>query len=159
MRTHNNVLFVLTILIMISGCAGGTIQMPQKYALEGQLEQVKTIYKYRIIEWEKVDNQSLIIETGPSDYYLLVLKIPSPELVFRNRIGLSSTGNMVRAGLDDLIIYNGAHMRSTYPIDRIFRIKGREQMRAVRDQLTGSKDIPKKSPAKPRSMKNEGAEI
>jgi hypothetical protein len=158
MRTLKNVFFLM-ILMMISGCAAGTIQMPGKYALEGQLDQVKTIYKYTITEWEKVDNQSLIIETSPGDYYLLVLKIPSRELVFQNRIGLSSTGSMVRAGLDDLIIYNDAHMRSTYPIDRIFRIKGREQMRAVRDQLTGNNKIPEKSSTKPRSMKKEGTEI
>ena len=124
-------------LLIVSACAAGNIQIPEKYALDTQLEQIKSIYKYGITDWERVDNQSLILERGPGDYYLLVLKIPAPELPFRTRIRLSSTGDMIRAGMDDVIFYNGAHMKQSYPIDRIYRIDGTEQMRAIRDQLTG----------------------
>jgi|WetSurMetagenome_2_1015567.scaffolds.fasta_scaffold17555_2 hypothetical protein len=163
MRTYKNILFILTSLILISGCAAGNIQVPEKYALDGQLEQVNSIYKYKITDWEKVDNQSLIIEAGPGSYYLLVLKIPSHELIFRNSISLSSTGSMIRAGLDDLIIYS-AHMRVKYPIERIFKIKGRDQMFAIKDQLTtrkdeGHKDALTSRPDKPEQPKKTGMAI
>ena len=163
MRILKNNFIILTALILISGCAAGTIKIPEKYALEGQLEQVNSFYRQRIIDWERVDNQSLIIETSPGTYYLLVLKIPSQELVFRNRIILSSTGSMIRAGLDDLIIYT-ARMKVSYPIERIFKIKGREQMQTVRDQLTGKKDNAQKNagtetPAKSKSPDKNGQEI
>ena len=163
MRILKNNFIILTALILISGCAAGTIKIPEKYALEGQLEQVNSFYRQRIIDWERVDNQSLIIETSPGTYYLLVLKIPSQELVFRNRIILSSTGSMIRAGLDDLIIYT-AHMKVSYPIERIFKIKGREQMQTVKDQLTGKKNNAQKNagtetPAKSKSPDKKGREI
>jgi hypothetical protein len=163
MRTYKNALFVLTTLILISGCAGGNIQVPEKYALGGQLEQVHSIYRQRIMDWEKVDNQSLIIQTSPGTYYLLVLKIPSHELVFRNSIRFSSTGSMIRAGLDDLIIYS-AHMRVSYPIDRIFKIKGQKQMLAIKDQLTAKKDGGQKdartgNPEKPALPNKNGRAI
>jgi hypothetical protein len=136
MKIYKNVLLIVTSMILISGCATGNIQMPQKYALEDQLERVDWIYKQRIRDWEKVDNQSLIIEISPGAYYLMVLKMPARELLFQNRISLSSTGSRIRAGLDDLILYN-AHMRVRYPIEKIFKIRGRTQMHSVRDQLTG----------------------
>jgi hypothetical protein len=153
MRAYKNVLIILIVMILMSGCAAVTIQLPQKYALENQLERVDWIYKQRIRDWEKVDNQSLIIEMTPGVYYLMVLKIPSHELVFQNRISLSSSGSRIIAGFDDLITYNAA-MRIRYPIEKIFKIRGRTQMQAIRDQLTSGKDQDHKNagagkPAKP----------
>jgi hypothetical protein len=159
MRNIVKIFSVLIGSLLIASCAGGMIQVPQKYALDGQLEQVRSFYKQRIMDWETVDNQSLIIETSPGNYYLIVLKIRAPELVFRNRIRFSSTGSMIRAGLDDVIISNGAHMRSSYPIERIYRIKGSEKMRAIRDQLTGEKDKETESPIKNRVMSDGVTEI
>ena len=144
MNAHKNAFGALIVILLLSGCAAGPIQVPEKYALQGQLEQVNSFYRQRIIDWEKVDNQSLIIEVSPGTYYLVVLKIPSPELVFRNRIFFSSTGSMVRAGMDDLIVYT-EHMKATYPIDRIFKISGTQKMLAVRDQLTGKTDTAQKN--------------
>jgi len=137
MKTFKRIFIVMFSLLMISACATGNIKIPEKYALDMQLEQIKSIYKYGITDWERVDSQSLILERGPGDYYLLVLKIPAPELPFRTGIRLSSTGDMIRAGMDDVIFYNGAHMKQSYPIDRIYRINGIEQMRTIRNQLTG----------------------
>jgi len=137
MKTINKIFITVISILVISACAAGNIQIPEKYSLGGQLEQIKSIYKYGITDWERVDTQSLILERGPGDYYLLVLKIPAPDLPFRTRIKLSSTGDLIRAGMDDVIFYNSAHMKQSYPIDRIYRINGTEQMRTIRDQLTG----------------------
>jgi hypothetical protein len=137
MKTVAKLFAAVISLLIISACAAGNIQIPEKYSLDRQLKQITSIYKYGITSWERVDTQSLILERGPGDYYLLVLKIPAPDLPFRTRIRLSSTGDMVKAGMDDVIFYNSAHMEQSYPIERIYRIDGREQMRAIRDQLTG----------------------
>jgi hypothetical protein len=137
MKRYIKFFFMFILSLSLLACAAGNIQIPEKYSLDGQLEQVSGIYKYTIMTWEKIDKQSLILQTSPSTYYLLVLKIPSPELLFRNRIILSSMGDMIRAGLDDVILYGGGHIRASYPIDRIYWIRGTEQMRAIRDSLTG----------------------
>jgi hypothetical protein len=130
------------VAVFIAGCAtSGTIHVPEKYALGNQLEEVKYIWKTRIIDWEDVDNQSLIIQTAPSEYYLIVLITPTYELPFRNnRIWITHTNSRIKAGLDNVVIYNSANIRSSYPIDRIYKINGMEQMRAVRDQLRGKTD-------------------
>jgi len=164
MKTLMKIYFVFISFLMISACATGSIRIPEKYALDTQLEQVTSIFKYGITDWEEVDNQSLILEKGPGDYYLLVLKIRAPELPFRNRIRLSTTGSMIRAGLDDVIIYNEAHMKTSYPIDRIYRIKGSKQMRIIRDQLkgkttAGEKDNKTVTPVKPGSIMGNSIEI
>lgn len=140
MKTFLRIFLIFLSLLTIFACAAGNIQIPEKYALDEQLEKVSSIFKYGITGWEEVDNQSLILEKAPGEYYLVVLKIPASELPFRNRIKLSSTGDMIRAGLDEVIFYSGAHIKMSYPIERIYRIKGIEQMRVIRDQLTGETD-------------------
>jgi len=164
MKNLTKILIVVISILVIAACAAGTIQIPEKYSLDMQLQQITSIYKYGITDWEEIDNQSLILEKGPGDYYLLVLKIPAPELPFRTRIKLSSTGDMIRAGLDDVIFFNGAHMKQSYPIDRIYRIDGTQQMRAIRDQLTGKSagdqnEDKTANPAKPVLSGSRGVEI
>jgi len=164
MKTFIQIFLTLISLLTISACAVGNIQLPEKYVLDRQLKQVTMIYKSRIISWERVDNQSLILQTSPSNYYLIVLKISAPELPFSYRIKLSSTGTMIRAGLDEVIIFNASHMKVSYPIDRIYRIDGSEQMRAIRDQLTnktatGQKDKHPVSPMEPTPVKDKGTKI
>ncbi len=164
MKTLPKILIVIIYMLAMAACAAGTIQIPEKYSLDRQLQQITSIYKYGITDWEEIDNQSLILEKGPGDYYLLVLKIPAPELPFRTRIKLSSTGDMIRAGMDDVIFFNGAHMRQSYPIDRIYRINGTEQMRAIRDQLMGrspggQNEDKTANPSKPLLPGSRGVEI
>jgi hypothetical protein len=71
---------------------------------------------------------------------------------------------MIRAGMDDVIFYNGGHMKQSYPIDRIYRIKGTEQMRTIRDQLTGEttggqKEDNTANPVKPGLSGDKGVDI
>jgi hypothetical protein len=127
--------------LLLAACAGGIVQLPHKYDLGGQLEQVDKISRYTsLTDWEMVDTQSLIIETGSNTYYLLILKFPAPELISHTGIIISTSGSVVRAGFDEVIVYNGVYLKNSYLIERIFMIKGIEQMRTIRDQLTGEKD-------------------
>jgi hypothetical protein len=109
--------------------------LPEKYMLDQQLEPVTEIYKYKIMDWDQVDQQSLILRTGPSDYYLLILKRPSTELMFTQRIGLTSSSSLIRAGLDQVIIKSAGSIRVTYTIDKMYRIKGNQKMYAIKKQL------------------------
>jgi hypothetical protein len=165
MKTFIRISILAISLPVISACAAGNTKIPEKYNLDRQLEQVSTIFKYGITDWKKVDNQSLLLQRGPGEYYLIVLKTPAMELPFRSGIKFSSTGDMIRAGLDDVIFYNGANMKLSYPIDRIYRIRGTEQMLAIRDQLTGEttdgqkEDSQTRKSIKSRSINDKGVDI
>ena len=78
-----------------------------------------------------MDQQSLILRTGPSEYHLLVLQIPAPSLMFTENISFISPTNVIRAGLD--LVRLGGNMN--YIIDRIYKIYGDEQMYAIKNQL------------------------
>jgi hypothetical protein len=145
MKASLKILFVLSALLILSSCAGGTIKLNEKYILDNQLEQVDKIYKYILTDWDRIDSQSFILEAGPGKYYLIILKIPALELPFKNGISISTTGDSIRAGLDELIIYNSG-LESSYPIDRIYKFKDTQQMRAIRDQLTGKTGTQNKAP-------------
>ena len=136
MKLYNNIFGIFILALLMSSCATGQIKLPEKYMLDQQLEPVTEIYKYNIMEWDQVDQQSLLLRTGPSNYYLLVLKIPSTELMFTQRIGLTSTSSMVRAGLDYVILYSPGR-REHYIIEKMYRIKGNQQMYAIKKQLRG----------------------
>ncbi|MBN1626054.1 MAG: hypothetical protein JW944_05970 [Deltaproteobacteria bacterium] len=164
MKTFLKIYTAVFFFLTVSSCAIVSIQVPEKYDLDGELEQVTSIFKYGITDWEEVDTQSLILQKGPGEYYLLVLKIPAPELPFLNRIKLTSTGDMIRAGMDDVILYNLSHIRQSYPIDRIYRFKDSEQMRTFRDRLEGNRDTGQNddntvSPAKSGLPRKNGVEI
>lgn len=129
-----------TFMLLTASTLTAEIRIPEKYSLNNQLEQVHKFWRTNLIDWEDVDNQSLVVETSPGHYYLLVLTVPSYELPFQwNRIGITSSGSMIREGIDSVIVPSGAHFRSTYPIERIYKIDGRQQMRAIIDQLQGKK--------------------
>ena len=141
MKTLKIFMALVSTLFLASFVYAGQIQIPAKYDLSKQLEEVHGFWKTRIIDWEAVDNQSLVIETSPGSYYLLVLTIPSYELPFKmNRIGITSSGSMIREGIDNVTVSGAGHFREIYPIDRIYKIQGSKEMRAVINQLQGQKD-------------------
>jgi hypothetical protein len=157
-------LLIFVSSFLISACAAGNIQLPERYNFAKNLEEVKGIYKYLISEWEQVDRQSLIIRTGIDDYYLLILDFPSPELPFRNSIRITSTGDMIRPGYDEVFFYNTVGMKFSYSIKRIYRIQGEKQMRNIRDWLEEQdagvkKDKGAKDPGNPGLTDNKLIEI
>jgi hypothetical protein len=88
-----------------------------------------------------VDNQSLIIQTSPGTYYLLVLSVPSSGLPMEmNRIRITNSGSTIREGVDSVIVSTDSHMRDKVPIERIYKLKDREQMKAIKKELQGEKD-------------------
>jgi len=184
MGSLSKMIKVSVLILIVSACATAIPPIPEKYALDKQLEQVKEIQNFRMgqgrqptfiiispsrpddspdmfnqsdsegpgedlrdmmnqlntvtlsessHQWIKVDQQSLILRTGPNEYHLLVLQMPAPNLIFSEDISFISPTNVIRAGLDLVHLEN--NMR--YVIDRIYKINGHEQMYAIKNQLLG----------------------
>ena len=126
--------------LLMSSCATGGIELPEKYNLDNQLESVSYISKYQgYIGWEMVDRQSFVLQTSPSDYYLIVLQIPAPDLPFSESISISSSGSMVRAGMDTITLLRQSLKVPPYIIEKIYHLKGKEQVRTIREQIRAVK--------------------
>jgi hypothetical protein len=129
--------FVLAMFLNVSTPAAA-ISIPDKYNLNNQLEQVHKFWRVKIMDWEAIDNQSLVVETSPGLYYLLVLTVPSYDLPLKmNRIGITNSGSMIREGIDNVIISGAGNYQQTYPIERIYKISGSKEMRGIINQLQG----------------------
>ena len=184
MKSLSKMVKVFWLIFMVSACATTNQPIPEKYALDKQLEQVKEIQNFRmgqggiatfliigsdgvvdskeipnqsnaeepgvdlrplinqlhtvtlsesLHQWIKVDNQSLILRTGPSEYYLLVLQIPSSKLMFSENISFICSIDVIKAGLDFVQIGDNIN----YLIDRIYKINSHEQMYTIKNQLVG----------------------
>jgi len=184
MKSLSKMVKVFWLIFMVSACATTNQPIPEKYALDKQLEQVKEIQNFRmgqggiatfliigsdgvvdskeipnqsnaeepgvdlrplinqlhtvtlsesLHQWIKVDNQSLILRTGPSEYYLLVLQIPSSKLMFSENISFICSIDVIKAGLD--LVQIGDNIN--YLIDRIYKINSHEQMYTIKNQLVG----------------------
>jgi hypothetical protein len=168
MRSLFKMIKALGLIVMVSACATAVPPIPEKYALDNQLEQVNMIRGFRLTgrpafttftesfedamsvmnrrdtvllnktsrHWIEVDQRSLIVQTSPREYYLLVLQTPAPELMFSEDISIYCMGNVIKAGSDS-IQFPDYNNNLRYPIARIYRINGPEQMHAIRDQLRG----------------------
>jgi hypothetical protein len=138
----NKILSILSVSVLFMflsvSAPAATITIPDKYNLNNQLEQVHKFWRVRIMDWEAIDNQSLVIQTSPGLYYLLVLTVPSYDLPFKmNRIGITNSGSMIREGTDSVIVAGAGHYRQSYPIERIYKISGSKEMRSIVNQLQG----------------------
>lgn len=123
-------------LLMLSACAGGPINLAEKYKdLDNQLEQVSEIYRFKLMSWETVDNQSLILQTSPGSFYLILLRRPAHDLLFTETIAVSNTGDMVKSGYDRVTVF-GTSQTEDYVIHKIFKLKDRETATQIRDQLS-----------------------
>lgn len=135
MKNYRQIFVILASLFLISACAGTSVKSFEKYNLDNQLEPASEILRYNLMGWETVDNQSLILQTSPSQYYLIVLTYPSDQLMYAEHISISHTGDMVKPGYDKVTVY-GSPMHDTYVIEKIYKLKDRDQVNAIREQLT-----------------------
>jgi hypothetical protein len=125
----------LALTVMLSACATAIPQIPEKYALDKQLEQVNEIQDCRFNEWIEVDQQSLILRNRSDKYYLLVLQIPTYNIVFGE--GVSFYRSTLRPNRCLRVGDYALFPVPQYTIERIYMIDDREQMHAIKDQLLG----------------------
>ena len=88
-------------------------------------------------EWTKVDLQSFILNSGPGDYYLIILHAPAIGLTSVDTISFVLLSNVLRAKSDYLELGN-----TRYIVDRIYKINSTEQMRAIRNQILQQDQYP-----------------
>jgi len=109
--------------------------IPPKYNLDAQLEKVAEISKYNFMSWDNVDNQSFVLQTGPGDYYLIVLSSPSNKLMFSETIEIPDTNAMVKPGFNNVIV-RGNGFKESYIINRIYKFKDYQEVKAIKAQLS-----------------------
>jgi len=136
MKTTKLLTILFASLFITSVCSVATAEIPAKYNLDNQLEKVSEISKYNFMSWDKVDNQSFILQTSPSTYYLIVLSSPSDRLPFTETIQIPDTNAMVKPGYNNVIV-QGNGFKDTYVINKIYKFKDFEQVKKIKALLTG----------------------
>ena len=126
-------LFVFVLLFMIVSCATTPRTIPGKYNLDDELEPVDKIFTIREPRWQEVDDQSIILKADRRDYYLFVLRRPMDKMYSNPSIALSNRSN-VTPGIDRVYVHPSAN-RQGYVIERIYRLKGREQAEEIKEQF------------------------
>jgi hypothetical protein len=97
-----------------------TNAIPEKYNLDSQLEKVSEISKYNFMSWQTLDSQSFVLQTGPSDYYLIVLAYPAYNLPFTENISIPVTNALLKPGFNSVVIkVNGS--TETYIINNFYK--------------------------------------
>ena len=137
MRMIIKVSSVFIILIMSVSCAKTPYAIPDKYNLDNELEAVDRIYAPTISSWKKVDTQSVILRANVTDYYLLVLSRPMYTMITNLSIGISSTGSDITPGFSRIFVGDSVSTED-YFIEKIYKLKGKEQAKEIRERLRKS---------------------
>ena len=125
--------FFLVFFAMAVSCTAATIDVPEKYNLDNDLEAVNRISTFRIKSYENIDQQSLVLEANYNDYYLLVLRRPRFEITF-GKTGIPHMGSAIIAGHDRVVMnYNTGP--EYYYIDKIYKLDGRKQVTEIKKML------------------------
>lgn len=127
---------ILAALLLVSACAGSAVKPYEKYNLDDQLEPVSEILKYNLMDWDPVDNQSFVLQTSPSQFYLVIMVRPSDRLKYTETISITNTGAMVKPGYDKVTVYSSPYTE-TFVIYKIYKLKDRDQIKAIKERLTG----------------------
>ena len=91
----------------------------------------------RFDSWQSLGNNQLLVFTTPSDAYLLAVTPPCTDLPFVNNIALTSTGNIVSARLDSVIVNKWRCQIAE--IRRVDYARMRADMRAEAEQAKAAK--------------------
>lgn len=129
------------IILLASTFAVASKWMPEKYELDNQLTKVDKISNTNLMGWEKIDNQSFILQTSPSTYYLIVLTSQAWNLPFTERIGITGRSLMIRPGYDNVWVREAGNRWDKHIINRIYRIENKKQVWEIIAQITGKKTI------------------
>jgi len=141
MKIRNKLTVMVIIMLLASTYAVASGWMPEKYDLDGQLSRVSSIPNTHYIGWGKIDNQSLILQTSPSRYYLVVLSWPAFNLPFTEDIGITGMNLMTRPGYDNVVVRQATGRWEKFIINRIYKFENKNQVWQVIAQLTGTQPI------------------
>jgi len=131
------IIFTFIIVFLAPACATTPRALPEKYNLDNYLEAVDQIFTLKAPRWEKVDNQSIILEVNWNDYYLLVLRRPIDMKYSNPKIGIDRTVNSITSGHDRIFVEDSPGSQY-YVIDKIYKLKGKEQKKEIKERLRNS---------------------
>lgn len=90
---------LLATTALAAGCAAGGSISRSDQALEKYEpyigEPIRGFTAFRIDSWQSVDRNHLILWTGINDAWLITVGGSCPDLMFTDRIRVTSTGNQV----------------------------------------------------------------
>jgi hypothetical protein len=132
---RRTIIFTFIIVFLASACATAPRALPEKYNLDNDLEAVNQISTFKITSWKKVDNQSIILRVNWDDYYLLVSRRPFVTMISNLPVGIDNTGPTITSGHDRIVVKDHTGTQY-YVIDKIYKLKGKEQAREIREQLS-----------------------
>ncbi|MCF7980511.1 MAG: DUF6491 family protein [Pseudomonadales bacterium] len=131
-------LTVIILVFTLLGCVAKPVAIDEKYIFT-QFESVKRFSKFTVDSWQVIDNRSLIIQTSPNRYYLLILDRKLNDLKFAEVIQLTSTGGSIHAKFDCVKVKtSNCHsepMAATIKV--IYQLNGREDVITVKQQIRG----------------------
>jgi hypothetical protein len=125
---------IFVLMIITFSCAATLGPVPEKYNFDNYLEAVDRISTFKISSWKQVDRQSIILKANYNDYYLLVLRRPFTSIYTNLRIGVERSISGISAGFDRIVLleHDGPDY---YNIDKIYRLKDREQAKEIKEKL------------------------
>lgn len=114
-------LALATTAVLAAGCAGGTAISRSEQAMEKYEpyvgEPIKGFTAFRLDSWQSVDRDHLILWTGINDAWLITVGGSCPDLMFTDRIRVTSTGTQVST-FDKVIVRGDTCLIDTIqPID------------------------------------------
>ncbi len=122
------------IAALLTGAGGMSAKIKDKYNFDNELKQAKGVVNAKILNWDTIDPQSLIIRTDANDYYLVILDQPAPSLPFKDHVDMQLRIEKAMPGSDDLIITDAMHME-LYPVCRIYSLRNLEQANKIKGQI------------------------
>lgn len=131
----------ILLLALLTACTTTPLQIDSRYDFT-EFEQVDYITRSSISGWQAIDSQSLIVETGPSRFYLLILNHPMRDLNYAESIAISATGNRIEAKFDCVEAIGPQCTGGDIPaaINRIYRLDDRESVSYAKDRIRGKTD-------------------
>ncbi|MBN1830917.1 MAG: hypothetical protein JW896_02275 [Deltaproteobacteria bacterium] len=135
MKAMKKVFPIFVLSVMFVSCATRPHVLPEKYNLDDDLELIEQITTIKAPSLEQVDNQSVILKTNWDEYYLLVLHRPIDTRYSNPQIGISRTISTITSGIDRVYVSPSSGSQS-YVIDKIYKLKGKEQAREIKERFS-----------------------
>jgi len=141
MKTLKIFMGLFAIMFFTAAYSAASSWMPEKYELDGELTKVEKISNTTLTGWEKVDNQSFVLRSSASSYYLIVLSSPAWNLPFTERIWITGRSLMIRPGFDNVIVREAGNRRDRHIINRIYKFENKKQVWDIIARITGQQTI------------------
>jgi hypothetical protein len=127
-------LSLLLVAALAAGCASGSPARRSELAFERYApylgDPVRSITAFRIHSWESVSRDKVILWTGVNQAHLITISGSCPDLLFADRIGVTSTGRQIST-FDKIVVRRDTCLIETIrPIDVRLMKKDRQTREA-----------------------------